>query len=52
MVATRSTDYGAAGQRMRRWRKRYKRTDISKRHRLPDRQPKEERVVSYVRRKA
>jgi hypothetical protein len=37
-------------ERRRRWRKRYKPTDVSHRHRLSDRQPKSVRVVSYNRR--
>ena len=44
---------GNAQQRMRgarRWIKRYSPTDSSHRHRLPDRQPKGVRVVSYTRR--
>lgn len=38
------------GMRVHRWRKRYKPSDTAKRHRLSDRQPKTERVVSYSRR--
>ena len=37
-------------RRARRWTKRYKPTDTSKRHRLGDRQPKTQTVVSYTRR--
>ena len=37
-------------ERRRRWRKRYKPTDVSHRHRLSDRQPKSVRVLSYTRR--
>jgi len=37
-------------ERRRRWRKRYKPTDVTHRHRLSDRQPKSVRVVSYTRR--
>lgn len=39
-------------QNSRRWIKRYRPTDITKRHRLEDDQPKEQQVVSYTRRKA
>lgn len=39
-------------QRARRWIKRYRPTDRTKRHRLEDDQPKEEEVTSYTRRKA
>ena len=38
-------------RRSRRWIKRYKPSDVSKRHRLSDSQPKTEHVVSYTRRK-
>ena len=34
----------------RRWTKRYRPSDWSRRHRLEDDQPKRQRVVSYVRR--
>lgn len=34
----------------RRWIKRYRPSDRSKRHRLADAQPKTQRVVSYTRR--
>jgi hypothetical protein len=37
-------------ERRRRWRKRYKPSDVSHRHRLQDRQPKSVRVISYTRR--
>lgn len=37
-------------RRARRWVKRYKPSDTSKRHRLADRQPKSQHVVSYNRR--
>jgi hypothetical protein len=58
MVVTRSQSrIGAALTRInreidrrRRWRKRYRPTDVSHRHRLIDRQPKSVRVVSYTRR--
>ncbi len=36
--------------RRRRFRKRYKTLDVTHRHRLPDRQRKSVRVVSYTRR--
>lgn len=39
------------GMRAMRWRKMYRPNDHAKRHRLPDRQPKTEEVVSYRRRK-
>ena len=42
-------DYGLPA-RMRRFRKMYRPTDVAHRHRLEDRQPKTQRVVSYVRR--
>lgn len=38
--------------RRRRWNKRYKDTDVAKRHRLPDRQSKTEVVTTYKRRRA
>lgn len=58
MVATRSMGHrlvpgNPAIDRMRRSRrfvKRYKPTDTAKRHRLSDRQPKTQQVVSYTRR--
>jgi hypothetical protein len=37
-------------QRTRNFIKRYRPTDVTKRHRLPDRQPKSVRVISYARR--
>lgn len=37
-------------QRRRQFIKRYRPTDVTKRHRLPDRQPKSVRVISYSRR--
>lgn len=37
-------------RRSRRWIKRYKPSDTAKRHRLEDRQPKTQQVVSYTRR--
>ena len=33
-----------------RWTKRYRPTDVNKRHRLEDEQPKTQRVTSYTRR--
>lgn len=39
-------------QQARRWIKRYRPTDRTRRHRLEDDQPKEQHVVSYTRRKA
>lgn len=58
MVTTRSqTRLGAALMRIQRnigrrraFIKRYKPTDVTKRHRLPDRQRKSVRVISYSRR--
>lgn len=58
MVSTRSSgaplaSYNDAINRMRRsrrWVKRYRPTDVAKRHRLSDRQPKTQHVVSYTRR--
>lgn len=37
-------------RRARRWRKMYRPNDTAHRHRIPDRQPKSTRVVSYFRR--
>lgn len=58
MAVTRSQSrQGAAIQRMQAeigrrqaFRKKYRPNDLSKRHRLPDRQSKSVRVVSYSRR--
>lgn len=60
MVATRASGRGAVAgvdwidrirrSRRGRWIKRYKPSDTSHRHRIPDRQPKTTRVVSYTRR--
>lgn len=58
MVTTRSQYQAWLQERMqnsrrglgRQWRKRYKVTDPSHRHRIPDEQPKTTRVVSYTRR--
>lgn len=37
-------------RRARRWVKRYKPNDTAHRHRISDRQPKTQQVVSYMRR--
>lgn len=42
----------AQRERIRQWIKRYRPRDVNKRHRLPDEQPKTERVVTYKRRRA
>lgn len=41
---------GARRSQPRTWAKQYRPSDTSKRHRLHDDQPKEQRVVSYMRR--
>lgn len=58
MVATRSTGAPLAAfndaidrmRRSRRWRKRYKPSDVAHRHRLADRQPKTVEVTTHRRR--
>jgi len=46
----RPVDYGLPRRHLPRYRKRYKPSDVARRHRLKDRQPKAQKVRTYFRR--